>query len=85
MEWKNWVTNQVVLLEAQSILKFAKFDYVSDLCCTEEILRGHGAARVASFTTSSNWPLLLKEAQTGEGNVHSVGSDPKGQGYYHVC
>ena len=72
MEWKNWVTDQFVLWDAQSILKSAEFDYVSDLCCTEEILRGHGAARVASVIISSKGPLLLQEAQTGEGNVYSL-------------
>lgn len=45
---------------------------MSDLCCTEEILRGRGAARAASFTISSNGPLLLREAQIGEGSVHSL-------------
>lgn len=61
-----------VLWDAQSILKSAEFDYVSDLCCREEILRRHGAARVASFTMSSSGPLLLQEAQIEEGNGHSL-------------
>lgn len=61
-----------VLWDTQSILKSDEFDYVSDLCCREDILRGHGAARVASFTISSNGPLLLQEARTGKRNVHSL-------------
>ena len=72
MEWKYWITDQFVHWDAQSILTSAEFDYVSELCCTEEILRGHGAAREASLTVSSNGPLLLQEAQIGEGNVHSL-------------